>query len=61
MIFSSGITEKDLSGVTTTLENVHEEIQKIITPRTILVGQSLESDLKALRVSHFSPSFCCSN
>lgn len=48
----SGITEEDLQNVTTTLEDVHNHLLKIIPASSILVGQSLESDLKALRMIH---------
>ncbi|KAI4494208.1 hypothetical protein M0802_009077 [Mischocyttarus mexicanus] len=48
----SGITEELLSGVTTTLEDVQEELKKIIPADCILVGQSLNSDLHTLKMMH---------
>ena len=48
----SGITPQDLSGVTTTLENVQRRILTLIPPDAILIGQSLENDLCALQFSH---------
>lgn len=46
----SGITASKLSGVTTTLEDVQEEIIKLLSPDAILVGQSLNCDLDVLKV-----------
>ncbi|KAF4829296.1 putative exonuclease [Colletotrichum tropicale] len=48
----SGITEEMLKPVTTTLQDIQKKLLEIVTPRTILIGHSLESDLKALRFSH---------
>ena len=48
----SGITEKLLEGVTTTLEDIQQELLQICTPSTILLGHSLESDLNALKFAH---------
>ncbi|KAL0936452.1 exonuclease [Colletotrichum truncatum] len=48
----SGITEEMLKPVTTTLQDIQKKLVEIVTPRTILIGHSLESDLKALRFSH---------
>ncbi|KAI8632250.1 hypothetical protein F5Y19DRAFT_356187 [Xylariaceae sp. FL1651] len=48
----SGITEEMLSTVTTTLSDIQTKLLQILTPRSILVGHSLESDLKALRLTH---------
>ncbi|KAI1425381.1 hypothetical protein F5Y12DRAFT_747300 [Xylaria sp. FL1777] len=48
----SGITEQMLATVTTTLGDIQTKLLNILTPRSILVGHSLESDLKALRLSH---------
>lgn len=48
----SGITKELLSDVTTTLEDVQEELKKIIPPDCILVGQSLNSDLHTLKMMH---------
>lgn len=48
----SGITEEMLAPVTTTLRDVQERLLRLLHPRTILVGHSLESDAKALRLAH---------
>ncbi|KAM5356137.1 hypothetical protein ACJ41O_002783 [Fusarium nematophilum] len=48
----SGITEEMLAPVTTTLRDIQEKLLEILHPRTILVGHSLESDTKALQISH---------
>jgi len=49
----SGIAASDLDGVSVRLEDVQRDLLKFITPKTILVGHSLENDLKALKLSHF--------
>lgn len=52
----SGITETQLSTATTTLSQVQAHLLPILSPPggqvSILVGHSLESDLKALRICH---------
>ncbi|PKS11808.1 hypothetical protein jhhlp_001101 [Lomentospora prolificans] len=48
----SGITEAMLAPITTTLKDIQETLLDLLGPRTILVGHSLESDLKALRLTH---------
>lgn len=48
----SGITEEMLAPVTTTLRDIQEKLLKLLHPRTILVGHSLESDTKAIQISH---------
>ncbi|KAL7788647.1 hypothetical protein V8C37DRAFT_388081 [Trichoderma ceciliae] len=48
----SGITEEMLAPVTTTLRDIQEKLLEILHPRTILVGHSLESDTKAIRIAH---------
>lgn len=48
----SGITEEMLAPVTTTLRDIQEKLLEILHPRTILVGHSLESDTKAIRLAH---------
>lgn len=46
----SGITKEKMRNVTKTLEEVREELFKFIFKNTILIGHSLENDLKALKV-----------
>lgn len=48
----SGITEEMLAPVTTTLRDIQNKLLEILHPRTILVGHSLESDTKAIKISH---------
>ncbi|KAG9238267.1 hypothetical protein BJ875DRAFT_368238 [Amylocarpus encephaloides] len=48
----SGITEKMLADVTTTLEDIQQKLVKILQPHTILLGHSLNSDLTALQITH---------
>ncbi|EGO25969.1 hypothetical protein SERLADRAFT_369315 [Serpula lacrymans var. lacrymans S7.9] len=52
----SGITEEALAPVTTTLTQVQKHLLTILGPSSgptsILVGHSLESDLKALKICH---------
>jgi RNA exonuclease 1 len=48
----SGITEAMLRDVTTTLADIQRELLELLTPRAILVGHSLNSDLNALKLTH---------
>lgn len=48
----SGITATLLEGVTTTLADIQGKLVSILTPQTILVGHSLNSDLNALQLTH---------
>lgn len=48
----SGITEAMLQPVTTTLKDIQGKLLKLVTPRTILVGHSLDSDMKAMKMTH---------
>ncbi|KAL3876811.1 hypothetical protein ACJMK2_034605 [Sinanodonta woodiana] len=48
----SGITKDLLDPVTTRLEEVQRDLKKILTPDTILCGQSLNGDLVALKIFH---------
>ena len=46
------MTAEKLDPVTTTLKDIQNRLKELITPDTILVGHSLESDLKALKLVH---------
>ena len=48
----SGIKESDLRSVTTTIADVQRRLQALFNDKTILIGHSLESDLKALKIIH---------
>ncbi|KAL4786246.1 hypothetical protein BJX76DRAFT_129718 [Aspergillus varians] len=48
----SGITQEMLDPITTTLADIQQKLLSIITPRTILVGHSLNSDMNALKLTH---------
>ncbi|KAK9365462.1 hypothetical protein V1509DRAFT_633006 [Lipomyces kononenkoae] len=48
----SGITAKMLENVSTTLSDVQKQLTSIIYSDDILVGHSLENDLKALKLRH---------
>ncbi|KAG7198273.1 hypothetical protein KM043_005676 [Ampulex compressa] len=48
----SGITEENMKGVTTTLLDVQATLLTMFSEKTILVGHSLESDFKALKLIH---------
>lgn len=48
----SGITPASLEGVTTTLQDIQQMLLSILTPHTILIGHSLNSDLNALKFTH---------
>lgn len=48
----SGITEEDLKGVTTSILQVQATLLGMFCDKTILIGHSLESDLKALKLIH---------
>lgn len=48
----SGISEKTLKNVTRTLRDVQAVLLSMFNSKTILVGHSLESDFKALKLIH---------
>ncbi|KAF3439007.1 hypothetical protein FNV43_RR17282 [Rhamnella rubrinervis] len=48
----TGITAADLDGVTCTLADIQKSLMKLLSNGTILVGHSLNNDLKVLKVDH---------
>lgn len=48
----SGITAEKLRGIRTTLHDIQDRLVKTITPKHILVGHSLNSDLTAIQITH---------
>ena len=48
----SGITPAKLENVTTNLKDIQNRLLKEITPKHILIGHSLNSDLMALKLTH---------
>ncbi|XP_046427019.1 RNA exonuclease 1 homolog [Neodiprion fabricii] len=48
----SGITEQHMEGVTTSLLDVQATLLTMFSDKTILIGHSLESDFKALKLVH---------
>ncbi|KAL7055431.1 hypothetical protein AAHC03_022921 [Spirometra sp. Aus1] len=48
----SGITHQMLAGVDTCLADIQLEMRQILPPDAILVGHSIENDLKALKIFH---------
>lgn len=48
----SGITPEMMTNVTKTLAEVQADVRRILPPDAILVGQSLHSDLVAMRMMH---------
>ena len=48
----SGITPAHLKDVTTTLQDIQKRLLKVLTPRHILIGHSLNADLLALKLTH---------
>ncbi|KAM0746892.1 hypothetical protein T439DRAFT_329164 [Meredithblackwellia eburnea MCA 4105] len=48
----SGITEQKLKNVTTTLDDVQDKLMTLVDHDTILVGHSLECDLRVLKLAH---------
>jgi RNA exonuclease 1 len=48
----SGMTKEMLDPVTTSLGDIQQRLLDLIGPRTILLGHSLDSDLKAIQLTH---------
>ncbi|CAR21758.1 Rnh70p [Lachancea thermotolerans CBS 6340] len=48
----SGITEEKLENVTVTLEDVQNQLLKLVSADDILIGHSLQSDLNVLKLRH---------
>jgi RNA exonuclease 1 len=48
----SGVTPALLLNVTTTLAEIQSKLLTLLTPSTVLLGHSLESDLNAMKLTH---------
>uniref|UniRef100_A0A671G005 RNA exonuclease 5 n=1 Tax=Rhinolophus ferrumequinum TaxID=59479 RepID=A0A671G005_RHIFE len=48
----SGITKKSLEPVTTKLKDIQRKLKALLPPNAVLVGHSLDLDLKALKMIH---------
>ncbi|KAF2756667.1 hypothetical protein EJ05DRAFT_440891 [Pseudovirgaria hyperparasitica] len=48
----SGMTKELLDPVTTTLADIQARLLELLTPHSILIGHSLNSDLEALKLTH---------
>ncbi|XXG44486.1 hypothetical protein AAC387_Pa01g4277 [Persea americana] len=48
----TGISAKDLEGITCSLTDIQKSLKKLLSHGTILVGHSLHNDLQALKVDH---------
>lgn len=48
----SGMSKELLHPVTTTMEDIQKKMLDILTPRSVLIGHSLNSDLTALKLTH---------
>ncbi|KAI3920077.1 hypothetical protein MKW98_001333 [Papaver atlanticum] len=48
----TGITAKDLEGVTCSLADLQRSMKKLLSHGTILIGHSLNCDLRALKLDH---------
>lgn len=48
----SGITKEMMENVTKTLKEVQDDVRKLLPPDAILVGQSLNCDLSAMKLMH---------
>ena len=48
----SGITEDLLKGVETTLSDVRKSLNSLVSPNDILIGHSIDHDLRCLQLKH---------
>lgn len=48
----TGVSAKDLDGITRSLADIQKSMKKLLSHGTILVGHSLNNDLKALKLDH---------
>ncbi|KAH3671516.1 hypothetical protein OGAPHI_000219 [Ogataea philodendri] len=57
----SGVDAKSLENVTTTLQDIQQRILETVSSKDYLIGHSLNSDLKVLKISHpriIDTAFC---
>ncbi|ONK78468.1 uncharacterized protein A4U43_C02F19090 [Asparagus officinalis] len=50
--YITGISAKDLEGVTCSLDEIQKSLKKLLSHGTILVGHALHNDLKALKIDY---------
>ncbi len=48
----SGITPAKLQNIATTLDDIQQRLRKLVTPKHVLIGHSLNADLLALKMTH---------
>ncbi|KAL3320081.1 hypothetical protein Ciccas_001240 [Cichlidogyrus casuarinus] len=48
----SGITRRMLESIETRLEDIHDDLRRLLPKDAILVGHSIQNDLKALKLYH---------
>ena len=48
----AGITAAVMQGATQTLAQIQQQVLQYVDPETLLVGHSLENDLKVLKLVH---------
>jgi len=48
----SGISEEHMQGKTVSLKQVQQDLKRYIGPNTVIIGHSIDSDLRALKIIH---------
>lgn len=57
----SGLKAEDFIGITTSLTDVQSKLSEFVYEDTILIGHSLESDLKAIKVHICVITYMCNH